>query len=29
MPSTVSAPNQVANIIAMTTIIGSERPAVM
>jgi len=29
MPSTVSAPNQVANTIATTTIIGSARPAVM
>ncbi len=29
MPSTVSAPNQVANTMAMTTVIGSERPAVM
>ncbi len=29
MPSTVSAPNQVANTIASTTIIGRLRPAVM
>ena len=29
MPNTVSAPNQVANTMAITTIIGRERPAVM
>ncbi len=27
MPSTVSEPNQVANTVAVTTYIGSERPA--